>query len=131
MKTATFLVVALVPLCGCSRQQSVRVDAIRNGQTLMSNKCVAVAGLGQRLRAAGFDTNSVVFLTHSPKDNRGFTNDSVFVRVPRDCTHAQIRKLMDELEGAGVGLWPDSFTGKLKPEQQSPGGDSLEAAPQE
>lgn len=100
----------LLCLTGCGRNE-VLVSANQGGSLVIRNERIAIRDLVSRLHGAGVGTNSIVCIRSAIAGGEPKTDGMVFVGVPKDWTHAQIRKLMDELQRNGVGHWPDYFTG--------------------
>ena len=118
-RTSTVLALALV--LGCGRKDWVLVDAVRENESVIVNQKVFVNDLARTLSSQGFGTNSPVFFTANPVNRPLYTNNLIRIRHPKDWTHQQLRDAMDQLERNGVGLWPDSFTGRTGDAQPQPG----------
>ena len=109
------MIIILLALClsGCARQDSVVIDAVRNGKFVIHNERVAIPELASLLKDQGFGSDCMFYPKRAPKDLSRFTNDTLFLHFDAKTQHAHIRRVYNALESGGICQWPDSNGKKM------------------
>ncbi len=83
---------------------------------MVRHERVAVQDLGRRLKAAGFDSNSMVRIYSAgvPKDVSSCSNDTIWLNGGTNISHARIRLVMDTVVDSGIGLWGPKCKGCME-----------------
>lgn len=115
MRVYHFILVALLLITGCgSRDETVRVDGIKQGELVLDNVLIPVLEIGDRLKSHDFNpAETIIFLRDTDLvPSSDSTNSIVAIKFDHTATHERIRTAMDSVTGAGY--WRVQFVDTIE-----------------
>lgn len=87
---------------------------------VINHERIALSELGTSLKRHGFGSNTMVFQMGCPESTDSFTNEAIFLNPDKRSTHAHLRRVIDIVEQAGIGTWPESRDMPPQPNPAAP-----------